>query len=124
MLDDSSKKNDSGLSDSLACPLPKNNYEQILLAHGGGGTLSHQLLQSVFMPAFRNSILSEGHDGALLKVGKERLAMSTDSYVVNPIFFPGGNIGDLAINGTINDLAMCGAVPKFLSAGFILEEGL
>lgn len=124
MFDGQSKKKENSVTEALACPIPKNDYEQILLAHGGGGTLSHNLIQSVFLQMFRNPILSEGHDGALFEIGQERVAMTTDSYVVHPIFFPGGNIGDLAINGTINDLAMCGAIPKFLSAGFILEEGL
>lgn len=107
-----------------ACPLPLSDYPHILLAHGGGGRLMHQLIERVFVPAFRNPALDARHDGASLNVGGLRLAFTTDSYVVNPLFFPGGNIGTLAIHGTVNDLAMCGARPRWLSAGFILEEGL
>jgi hydrogenase expression/formation protein HypE len=95
-----------------------------LLAHGGGGRLTNQLIESVFLPAFSNSALNSRHDGALLSAGEARLAMTTDTYVVNPLIFPGGTIGDLAVNGTVNDLAMCGARPFALSAGFVLEEGL
>ncbi len=96
----------------------------MLLAHGGGGTLTHQLIEQLFVPAFDNPALSARHDGARLDLGGARLAFSTDSYVVRPMFFPGGDIGTLAVNGTVNDLAMCGARPQFLSVGFILEEGL
>ncbi|WP_028864780.1 hydrogenase expression/formation protein HypE [Psychromonas aquimarina] len=95
----------------------------IILAHGSGGRLSSALIDEVFFPAFNNPILNQAHDGALLTMDSSRLAFSTDSFVVNPCFFPGGNIGDLAVNGTVNDIAMCGAVPQFLSAAFILEEG-
>jgi len=84
----------------------------------------HQLIEKMFVPAFSNSLLEARHDGAVLEFGASRLAFTTDSYVVKPLFFPGGNIGTLAINGTVNDLAMCGARPAYLSAGFILEEGL
>ncbi len=93
------------------------------MAHGGGGKLSHQLLRRVIIPNFDNEILQSLHDGAVFEIGNERLAFTTDSYVIQPIFFPGGNIGTLAINGTINDLAMCGAKPLYLSASFIIEEG-
>lgn len=96
----------------------------ILLAHGSGGRLSNALINDVFFPAFNNPILNQANDGALLTIDSRKLAFSTDSFVVNPYFFPGGNIGDLAVNGTVNDVAMCGAVPQFLSAAFILEEGL
>ncbi len=106
------------------CPLPIQQYPQVLLAHGGGGKLMHQLIETVFVPAFSNSLLAARHDGASFAVGNQRLAFTTDSYVVRPLFFPGGDIGSLAINGTVNDLAMCGARPLYLSAGFILEEGL
>jgi hydrogenase expression/formation protein HypE len=99
-------------------------YPNVLLAHGGGGTLTQQLLEGLFLPAFRNAYLAQAHDGAELEVSGVRLAFTTDSYVVRPLFFPGGDIGTLAINGTVNDLAMCGARPRWLSAGFILEEGL
>lgn len=108
---------------SPVCPIPISEYPQILLAHGGGGKLMHDLIESMFVPAFSNSLLGERHDGAVFDVGPARLAFTTDSYVVNPIFFPGGDIGSLAVNGTVNDLAMCGARPLYLSAGFIIEEG-
>lgn len=93
------------------------------MAHGGGGKLSQRLFESVFRPAFSNALLDERHDGAIF-TGSSRMAFSTDSYVVRPLLFPGGNIGDLAVNGTVNDLAMCGARPRYLSCAFILEEGL
>lgn len=108
---------------ALNCPLPINNYEKVLLAHGSGGTLSHQLIQKMFLSQFNNSYLNNEHDGAVLNIGNSKVAFTTDSYVVQPIFFPGGNIGDLAVNGTINDLAMCGAKPQFISCGLIIEEG-
>jgi hydrogenase expression/formation protein HypE len=109
---------------NLSCPIPRSSDDTILLAHGGGGRLTHQLIERVFLPAFANEPLDARHDGALLRVNGSRLAFTTDSYVVRPLVFPGGNIGDLAVNGTANDLAMCGARPLYLSAGFILEEGL
>lgn len=108
----------------LQCPLPTFRHDRILLAHGGGGRLMQELIQEVFVPAFRNSLLAQGHDGAVFPVDEGRLAFTTDSYVVQPLFFPGGDIGSLAVNGTVNDLAMCGAKPLFLSVGYILEEGL
>lgn len=108
----------------LSCPIPIHEYPIITMAHGSGGVLSHQLIEKMFVPAFENDILSEGHDGATIQIQEGRLAYTTDSFVVNPIFFPGGNIGDLAVNGTINDLVCCGAKPLYLSVGFILEEGL
>jgi hydrogenase expression/formation protein HypE len=107
----------------LNCPLPVMDTECILLGHGSGGRLSHKLITDVFYPAFRNPILEQEHDGGVFTVDKKRLAITTDSYVVDPVFFPGGNIGDLAVNGTVNDLACCGAKPLYLTAGFILEEG-
>jgi len=97
--------------------------DKILLDHGSGGKMSHELITALMLPAFQNNILSELHDGAAVDVDETRIAFSTDTYVVDPIFFPGGNIGDLAINGTVNDISMCGATPLFLSVGFILEEG-
>jgi hydrogenase expression/formation protein HypE len=106
------------------CPIPIGQYSQVMLAHGGGGKLMHQLIERMFAPAFDNSLLGERHDGATFSVNGSRLAFTTDSYVVSPLFFPGGDIGALAVNGTVNDLAMCGARPLYLSAGFILEEGL
>ena len=113
---------------NLSCPVPRVADDRIVLAHGGGGRLTHQLIEKIFMPAFSNAMLEQRHDGAVLplegvKTGS-RLAFTTDSFVVRPLIFPGGNIGDLAVNGTVNDLAMCGARPLYLSAGFILEEGL
>ena len=109
---------------SLECPLPVSQYPQVLLAHGGGGRLMHQLIEQVFVGAFSNPLLEARHDGATFEVNSARMAFTTDSYVVRPLFFPGGDIGTLAVNGTVNDLAMCGARPLYLSAGFILEEGL
>ncbi len=109
---------------SLACPLPLEQYPNVLLAHGGGGKLMHQLIEQVFVSAFSNPLLGARHDGATFEVNGARMAFTTDSYVVRPLFFPGGDIGTLAVNGTVNDLAMCGARPLYLSAGFILEEGL
>ncbi len=106
----------------LSCPLPRPETERILLAHGGGGRLTLQLIENVFLRAFSNSALNARHDGALLSASGARLAMTTDTYVVNPVIFPGGTIGNLAVNGTVNDLAMCGARAFALSAGFILEE--
>jgi hydrogenase expression/formation protein HypE len=108
----------------LSCPIPIQNYPQILMAHGGGGRLTQQLIEQLFAPAFRNPFLDQQHDGAVMELAGQRLAFSTDSYVVHPLFFPGGDIGTLAVNGTVNDLAMCGARPRWLSCGFILEEGL
>ncbi len=109
---------------SATCPLPVGDWPTITMAHGGGGKGMRQLLARVFLPAFRNPLLDQQHDGAVLTVGGQRLAFTTDSYVVRPLFFPGGDIGALAVNGTVNDLAMCGARPRWISAGFILEEGL
>ncbi len=109
---------------SWSCPLPVTAADRILLAHGGGGKLTEQLIESLFLPAFANAPLESRHDGAVVELAGTRIAFTTDSYVVRPLIFPGGNIGDLAVYGTVNDLAMCGARPLFLSAGFILEEGL
>ena len=107
----------------ISCPVPIINSDCILLGHGSGGRLSHQLINDVFYPAFNNPLLEQNHDGCVFPVEAGRIACSTDSFVVDPVFFPGGNIGDLAINGTVNDLACCGAEPQYLTAGFILEEG-
>ena len=109
---------------ALSCPVPISDYPRVLMAHGGGGKLMQQLIEKMFAPAFRNPLLDQQHDGAVFELNSRKLAFTTDSYVVHPLFFPGGDIGDLAINGTVNDLAMCGARPLYLSAGFILEEGL
>jgi hydrogenase expression/formation protein HypE len=100
------------------------SLDRISLAHGGGGRASKQLLDTVFRPAFATRSLDLTHDGAVMHAAGTRLAFTTDSYVVRPLFFPGGTLGDLAVNGTVNDLAMCGARPLWLSAAFVLEEGL
>ncbi|MCO5045644.1 MAG: hydrogenase expression/formation protein HypE [Kiritimatiellae bacterium] len=100
------------------------DHKEVVLPHGAGGKLSQRLIQNIILPQFRNEFLQPLHDGAVLSIHGARLAFSTDSYVVNPLFFPGGDIGDLAVNGTVNDLAMCGAQPLYLSAAFIIEEGL
>ena len=98
--------------------------DKILLDHGSGGKISHRLTTEMLLPVFDNPILAELNDGAIFELNGNRMAFSTDSYTVDPIFFPGGNIGDLAINGTVNDIAMCGATPLYLSVGLIIEEGL
>ncbi|BAU53515.1 hydrogenase expression/formation protein HypE [Mucilaginibacter gotjawali] len=107
----------------LSCPLPKLDFDTINLGHGSGGTLTSQLLDAGVFKLLENELLNKKHDGAIFNLDG-KVAMSTDTYVVSPIFFEGGNIGDLAINGTINDLAMCGAAAKYLTLGFVLEEGL
>lgn len=109
---------------AMICPIPISDYPHVLLAHGGGGRLSHMLMEKMFLPGLANPALDARHDGALLNAGGARLAFSTDSYVVSPLHFPGGDIGALAVHGTINDLAMCGAQPLALSSALILEEGL
>ena len=108
----------------LTCPAPLPVKDTVVLGHGSGGRLSAELMQSVFLPAFSNPVLARLDDQAIVDVNGTRLAMTTDSFVVKPLFFPGGDIGSLAVHGTINDLAMGGAKPLFLSAAFILEEGL
>ncbi len=105
------------------CPLPISDYPSILVAHGGGGKLMHQLLEKMILPTFSSSFKNNCHDSAVFEIAGTRLAFTTDSYVVRPIQFPGGDIGTLAINGTVNDLAMSGARPLYLSAGLIIEEG-
>ena len=102
----------------------KTNPERVLLGHGGGGKLTHQLIENLFRKKFSNPLLNQQHDGARLNWDAQNLVMTTDSYVVSPLFFPGGDIGTLAVNGTVNDLAMCGARPRYLSLGLILEEGV
>ncbi|MCA1900790.1 MAG: hydrogenase expression/formation protein HypE [Candidatus Hydrogenedens sp.] len=109
---------------SWGCPIDRVEYGKIVLAHGGGGTLMHQLIKHVFEPAFANPFLQQHHDSTILDMDGIHLAFTTDSFVVKPLFFPGGNIGKLAICGTVNDLAMAGACPMYISVGFILEEGL
>lgn len=107
-----------------ACPLPLPHQDHIVLGHGSGGKLSAQLIERVFLPAFSNPVLDRLDDQAVLNIGSSRLAFTTDAFVVTPLFFPGGDIGRLAVNGTVNDLAMSGARPLYLAATFILEEGL
>jgi hydrogenase expression/formation protein HypE len=110
--------------DGWTCPMPLRDYPNVLMGHGGGGKLSAELIDYLFSPEFSNNALDQRGDGAVMPMRAGRIAISTDSFVVNPLFFPGGTIGDLAINGTVNDLAMMGAQPLALTAGFILEEGL
>jgi hydrogenase expression/formation protein HypE len=107
-----------------SCPLPIFDHKNIVLGHGSGGKLTAELIDKVFLPAFANPVLDKLDDQAVLQVAGAQLAFTTDSFVVTPIFFPGGDIGRLAVNGTVNDLAMSGARPLYLSAAFILEEGL
>ena len=106
------------------CPLPIMDHDTIVLGHGSGGKLSQRLLEQCILPAFANDLLDPRHDGAVFAAGGGRLAFTTDSFVVSPPFFPGGDIGTLAVNGTVNDLAMCGALPLQLSVALIIEEGL
>lgn len=108
---------------SLACPAPGEKGKTVTLAHGGGGMLMNDLLEQLILPCFANEPLQKRHDGAVLQLSHARVALTTDSFVVQPLFFPGGDIGSLAVNGTVNDLAMCGATPQYLSVAFILEEG-
>lgn len=106
-----------------SCPLPLKDYPTIVLGHGGGGQLTNELVDYLFKPAFTNPALDRMSDSAVLPLPPGRIAYSTDSFVVRPLFFPGGSIGTLAVNGTVNDVAMSGATPLFMSAGFIIEEG-
>ncbi len=108
---------------NLACPMPQLDFDRITLGHGSGGLLTHKLLEAGVFDLLDNEYLQARHDGAMLQLDGPT-AFTTDSFVISPIFFPGGNIGELAINGTVNDLAMCGAIPKYISLGLILEEGL
>ena len=107
----------------LSCPAPLTAKDTILLGHGSGGKLSAELIRDIFLPAFQNPVLARLDDQAIVNVNGQRLAITTDSFVVKPLFFPGGDIGSLAVHGTVNDLAMGGATPLFLSAAFIIEEG-
>lgn len=112
--------------ENWSCPLPLRDHPAIVLGHGGGGTLSAELVEHLFLPAYadQGGVLAQLGDAAVVAAGDARIAMSTDSYVVRPRFFPGGNIGDLAVNGTVNDLAVVGATPLYLTVGMVLEEGL
>lgn len=111
-------------SPQFTCPAPLPAKDQVLLGHGSGGKLSAELIRDIFLPAFGNPILARLDDQAIVNVNGQRLAFTTDSFVVKPLIFPGGDIGSLAVHGTVNDLAMGGAQPLFLSAAFIIEEGL
>jgi hydrogenase expression/formation protein HypE len=108
----------------LQCPIPLRDYPEIVMAHGAGGALTKELIDKMFAPIFDNAWLAQDHDGAVFTTEATRLAFTTDSYVVKPLIFPGGDIGTLAVCGTVNDLAMCGARPSHLSLGLIIEEGL
>lgn len=108
---------------TLACPRPVEG-ERVRMAHGGGGSVMHKLIESTILPAFGSATLAARHDSSVLTVGSSRIAFTTDSYVIRPLFFPGGDIGSLAVHGTVNDLAMSGARPQWLSCALILEEGL
>ena len=108
---------------SVTCPIPLQRYPHVLMAHGGGGRLMHQLIQEMFLAVFQPEPEWQ-HDAATLTLSGQRLAFTTDSYVVTPLFFPGGDIGSLAVHGTVNDLAMAGARPRYLSLSLIIEEGL
>lgn len=108
---------------TLSCPIPISDYPKVLLAHGGGGRLMQNLIDKMFRPAFNNSLLAQNHDSTVLDIKGTMIAFTTDSYVVKPLFFPGGDIGTLAVNGTVNDLAMSGAEPAYISLGMIIEEG-
>ena len=110
--------------DSFSCPLPKMDYTTIQLAHGAGGRMSAELIEKIFLPCLGNTTLNQLDDQAVLETPAGRISFSTDTFVVSPVFFPGGNIGDLAVNGTVNDVCMNGAIPKYLSIAFVLEEGL
>ena len=118
-----STKTDAEIRFELCCPAPLAAKDTILLGHGSGGKLSAELIRDIFLPAFQNPVLSRLDDQAIVNVNGQRLAITTDSFVVKPLFFPGGDIGSLAVHGTVNDLAMGGATPLFLSAAFIIEEG-
>ncbi len=108
---------------AFTCPAPVSTRDKIMLGHGSGGRLSANLMRDLFLPLFSNPVLDRLDDQAMLDIGNSRLAFTTDSFVVRPLFFPGGDIGSLAVHGTVNDLAMGGATPLYLSAGFIIEEG-
>lgn len=110
--------------EDFSCPVPIMEHDTVQLAHGSGGKLSADLIDKLFLPRFSNDILDKLEDQAVLDFPPGRLALTTDSFVVDPIFFPGGNIGDLAVNGTVNDICMGGATPLYLSVAFIIEEGL
>jgi len=118
-------KNTNNILDNFgACPIPLDNYPHIVMAHGGGGLLTNQLIGQMFKPVFKNPFLDKDHDGAVINSAHKKIAFTTDSYVIQPLFFPGGDIGSLAVFGTVNDLSMCGANPAYISLSLIIEEGL
>ena len=123
VLENATTETIADIANGIVCPVPLQQYNEVLIAHGGGGRLTQHLIQELLLPAFRNDMLETLHDGAVVQMNGARIAFSTDSYVIRPIFFPGGDIGELAINGTVNDLAMCGANPRYISVSLILEEG-
>ena len=112
------------LNFNATCPVPLTQYPHVLLAHGGGGRLMHQLISRLSLAAFSNPLLDTRHDAAVVELPGRRMAFTTDSFVVRPLFFPGGDIGSMAVHGTVNDLAMAGARPLYLSSAFIIEEGV
>jgi hydrogenase expression/formation protein HypE len=112
------------LAQGINCPVPHSKYDRVQLGHGSGGKMSAALVRERFLPLFSNETLAQLGDAAVVDVAADRLAVSTDTFVVQPLEFPGGNIGSLAVHGTLNDVAMMGARPRYLSAGFVLEEGL
>jgi hydrogenase expression/formation protein HypE len=114
----------AALADGSNCPVPNTQYRHVQLGHGSGGKMSAALLKERFLPHLANPVLAKLGDAAIVEVASSHLAVSTDTFVVRPLEFPGGNIGTLAVHGTVNDLAMMGARPKYLTAGFVLEEGL
>jgi len=114
---------EKNILEKLSCPLPIADYDTVTMAHGGGGKMMNNLIEKMFMHYLSNTMINEKHDGAVFTAEGHKFAFTTDSYVVNPVFFPGGNIGELAVYGTVNDLSMCGAKPIYLSLGLILEEG-
>lgn len=118
------KKDETANWAGVVCPVPLRDHKQIVLGHGSGGKLTADLVGHLFLPAFSNEYLARLDDQAVLQLNGTRLAFTTDSFIVSPIFFPGGDIGQLAINGTVNDLAMSGARPVYIAAAFVLEEGL
>jgi hydrogenase expression/formation protein HypE len=118
-----SNSNKENTDFNLSCPVPLHGHKTIQMAHGGGGKLMHDLINKVFIPNFDKNGTNIEHDGAVFDIGDSKLAFTTDSYVIDPLFFPGGNIGELSVYGTVNDLAMCGAKPLYISCALIIEEG-